>query len=1231
MNLNQIQRAGLIAALLIGLPCALHAQKNVVQPGDPIIASSANSPGSEGVANAIDGQPTKYLNRDLANDAKPAGFVVSPSVGLTRVTGMSLMSANDAADRDPKKLTLEGSNDDTVTDFNSGNWTTIVTLDIPSWPSVFGPTDAENRYKTQTFEFDNFKAYKHYRWTVLNTQGPSTCCMQIAEVGLLGSTLPADITQPGDPIIASSANSPGSEGVANAIDNQPTKYLNRDSANDAKPSGFVVSPTIGRTVVTGITLESANDAADRDPKKVTLEGSNDDAVTDFNSGNWTTIVTLDVPSWPSVFGPTDAENRYKTQIFLFDNYTPYKHYRWTVLNTQGPSTCCMQIAEVELLGTGAPQDVTLPGDPVIASSANSPGSEGVANAIDNQPTKYLNRDSANDAKPSGFVVTPSVGATTIIGITMESANDAADRDPKKVTVEGSNDETITDFNSGSWETIATIDVPSWQSVFGPTDAENRYKTQEFYFPNKKSYLHYRWTVLNTQGPSTCCMQIAEVEFLAISQGADCSKARFLVQPVDTPVLSGAQATFFTSVNGPWPLQWYKNGTPIPGATKTTYTTDPVTAENASDVYSVEIVGCEMSAQVKAVIFTPSSTKSIGISFQGGGANGTPTLMKTNDIAGLQPQAYWNNAQNAGTGTFPYDVTDPNTGEVTTYNLMDSDNRVSDITFEFATSGAWGSGTGDASATQRMLNGLNHAQPGTPGTLTFGSVPAGKHSVIAYMVGIPLQFQDADYTVAGQSSQTAYVRVINSDEYNLAPGFYRGVSTDPNNRDLATYVRFDDVTPAADGTIVLTWNTITTGFDRGAPVNAIQLILNSTPAGAPPAITQNPQPTVAPAGGTARLTVTATGDNLTYQWRKNGKNLPNGGNISGATTATLTISSFSEADVGVYNVAVFNPGGSVISRTVAAHLSKYDITDALVGYWKLDETSGTTAANSATGGQPGTVNGTASWQAGRIANAFNFDSFSYIQVPSYPVAKDAISAAAWVNAPANSFFSDVEFIRNAQGGLGLGVGQNGFPAGQFELGLAYDANTGDLRLSGAITAGPNVVRATAPTTFPFGSWHHVAFSADGAQLRLYLDGAEVAVRDYLSDINAPEIPYLTIGARLNDDGTGTIGLDAAAPNTMMGPVDDVGLWTRVLTADEVKAIYDLGKTGKPLTDVVEEPPVSEPGTLNVSLSGGNVTVTWDKGTLQTAPAVTGPWTDAAGASPVTEPASGTAKFYRTVSQ
>jgi len=59
-----------------------------------------------------------------------------------------------------------------------------------------------------------------------------------------------------------------------------------------------------------------------------------------------------------------------------------------------------------------------------------------------------------------------------------------------------------------------------------------------------------------------------------------------------------------------------------------------------------------------------------------------------------------------------------------------------------------------------------------------------------------------------------------------------------------------------------------------------------------------------AGSSASFTVTAAGLGLTYQWRKGAVNLVNGGNISGANSATLTISPAGLADAALdYNVIV----------------------------------------------------------------------------------------------------------------------------------------------------------------------------------------------------------------------------------------------------------------------------------------------------------------------------------------
>jgi peroxiredoxin len=160
------------------------------------------------------------------------------------------------------------------------------------------------------------------------------------------------ITQPGDLIFASSDNSRGSEGAANAIDNdKATKYLNHDSGRDGNqigtfsPSGFAVQPAVGPTIVTGMGIRCANDAPDRDPDVVVLEGSNDKELTSYASGTWTPITTIsNIAAGFTV--------RWKSQEFLFPNATPYRNYRWRVEATRiMPNRCCMQVSEVWLTGS----------------------------------------------------------------------------------------------------------------------------------------------------------------------------------------------------------------------------------------------------------------------------------------------------------------------------------------------------------------------------------------------------------------------------------------------------------------------------------------------------------------------------------------------------------------------------------------------------------------------------------------------------------------------------------------------------------------------------------------------------------------------------------------------------------------------------------------------------------------------------------------------------------------
>ncbi|HEX4440831.1 MAG TPA: right-handed parallel beta-helix repeat-containing protein [Thermoanaerobaculia bacterium] len=69
--------------------------------------------------------------------------------------------------------------------------------------------------------------------------------------------------------------------------------------------------------------------------------------------------------------------------------------------------------------------------------------------------------------------------------------------------------------------------------------------------------------------------------------------------------------------------------------------------------------------------------------------------------------------------------------------------------------------------------------------------------------------------------------------------------------------------------------------------------------------------------TASFSVTAQGQpTLTYQWRKNGSNLSNGGAISGATTNALTINPSATTDSGNYDVVVTDGFGQNITSSTA---------------------------------------------------------------------------------------------------------------------------------------------------------------------------------------------------------------------------------------------------------------------------------------------------------------------------
>ncbi len=67
------------------------------------------------------------------------------------------------------------------------------------------------------------------------------------------------------------------------------------------------------------------------------------------------------------------------------------------------------------------------------------------------------------------------------------------------------------------------------------------------------------------------------------------------------------------------------------------------------------------------------------------------------------------------------------------------------------------------------------------------------------------------------------------------------------------------------------------------------------------------------GTNVAFSVLAAGTpSISYQWQKNGTNLTNGGNVSGANSSSLALSNVSPADTGLFSVIVSNSSGSFTS-------------------------------------------------------------------------------------------------------------------------------------------------------------------------------------------------------------------------------------------------------------------------------------------------------------------------------
>ncbi len=375
----------------------------------------------------------------------------------------------------------------------------------------------------------------------------------------------------------------------------------------------------------------------------------------------------------------------------------------------------------------------------------------------------------------------------------------------------------------------------------------------------------------------------------------------------------------------------------------------------------------------------------------------------------------------------------------------------------------------------------------------------------------------------------------------------------------------------------------------------------------PEITKQPAGGFISAGSTLTLQVTATGtEPLSYQWQRNGVDIP------GATSATYSVDNVTAAAAGEYRVVVSNAAGSVTSEPAVVTVFTGPISENLVVHLKFDGN----LTDASGRGNHGSPVGTPAFEAGKVGpqamHLTTSDDYVSLGTPAdlnFGTGTD-FSIAFWTKVVA--WNSDPSFIGNKDWNSG---GNPGYV-------LATD-DDGHFQWNLAGPPGSRKDYDGPPGTFSDNAWHHivVTFHRSG-QASTYVDGVLKDARSLTASANNVDTPA-GLATNIGQDGTGNYG-----PRFSDVWFDDLAIWRRVLTPQEVAAIYEAGQAGKDLSTVVVSGP-SDAGTLAVRLTGGKVVLSWDSGaTLQAAEAVTGPWSDVAGAtSPYQADPTGAARFYR----
>jgi hypothetical protein len=285
---------------------------------------------------------------------------------------------------------------------------------------------------------------------------------------------------------------------------------------------------------------------------------------------------------------------------------------------------------------------------------------------------------------------------------------------------------------------------------------------------------------------------------------------------------------------------------------------------------------------------------------------------------------------------------------------------------------------------------------------------------------------------------------------------------------------------------------------------------------------------------------------------------------GAATAAVTVLVQGDAIAEPDETFVLNLSGPVnatLPDAQAAALITNDDAAAsagLVAAYGFNEGSGTTAADLTANNNAGAISG-AGWASGKAGMGLSFDGVNDVVTVNDSGTLDlttAMTIEMWVNP------------RTLSGWRTLALKER-------SSNIAYGmyANTGANRPNGEVFTSAGWTESLGTAQLALNQWTHLAVTYDGAALRYFVNGTQVASRPATGAILVSADP-LRIGGNL------------VWGEYFDGIIDELRIYSRALTAAEIQTDMNTPVGGAAMPDTT--PPVRSSGQPTGTLASGTTT-------------------------------------------